>query len=279
MKSNKEVRENIGLFYKTLSGKISNGEIVVSSIVIAYYILFSIFPIIIIVGNILPLFHINTAPIAEYLRLVFPDQVSEFIMPIINSLLKSNSTGYISFGIIFAIWSFSSLVNAIRIGMTVILTTLMIIVFTAVALVFIFGQQVLEFLKPIFSFSVGEIQRILNYRYPVVFIIMMIAVFYLNYVLPNIKLKKRVIWPGALTTVFGWFVLSYLFSFYLHNFHISWENYGIVGTFIMFMLWLNLTALLLLFGTCINAAIVQMRVGKIPYSAGRLAEYIQKSRR
>ena len=108
---------------------------------------------------------------------------------------------------------------------------------------------------------------------------MMIAVFYLNYVLPNIKLKKRVIWPGALTTVFGWFVLSYLFSFYLHNFHISWENYGIVGTFIMFMLWLNLTALLLLFGTCINAAIVQMRVGKIPYSAGRLAEYIQKSRR
>ena len=303
MKSNKEVRENIGLFYKTLSGKISNGEIVVSSIVIAYYILFSIFPIIIIVGNILPLFHINTAPIAEYLRLVFPDQVSEFIMPIINSLLKSNSTGYISFGIIFAIWSFSSLVNAIRIGMnriygvhqaelkqkllivvwtrsiTVILTTLMIIVFTAVALVFIFGQQVLEFLKPIFSFSVGEIQRILNYRYPVVFIIMMIAVFYLNYVLPNIKLKKRVIWPGALTTVFGWFVLYYLFSFYLHNFHISWENYGIVGTFIMFMLWLNLTALLLLFGTCINAAIVQMRVGKIPYSAGRLAEYIQKSRR
>ena len=76
MKSNKEVRENIGLFYKTLSGKISNGEIVVSSIVIAYYILFSIFPIIIIVGNILPLFNINTAPIAEYLRLVFPDQVS-----------------------------------------------------------------------------------------------------------------------------------------------------------------------------------------------------------
>ena len=164
-------------------------------------------------------------------------------------------------------------------SITVILTTLMIIVFTAVALVFIFGQHVLEFLKPIFSFSVGEIQRILNYRYPVVFIIMMIAVFYLNYVLPNIKLKKRVIWPGALTTVFGWFVLSYLFSFYLHNFHISWENYGIVGTFIMFMLWLNLTALLLLFGTCINAAIVQMRVGKIPYSAGRLAEYIQKSRR
>ena len=64
----------------------------------------------------LPLFHIDTAPIAEYLNLVFPDQVSKFIMPIINSLLKTTSTGYISFGIVFAVWSLSNMVNAIRLG-------------------------------------------------------------------------------------------------------------------------------------------------------------------
>lgn len=93
----------IGQFISTLRTTLSQGEIFASSIIIAYYILFSIFPIIIIIGNVLPLFHIDTAPIAEYLNLVFPDQVSKFIMPIINSLLKTTSTGYISFGIVLSL--------------------------------------------------------------------------------------------------------------------------------------------------------------------------------
>ncbi|WP_333635707.1 YihY/virulence factor BrkB family protein [Lactobacillus acetotolerans] len=298
-----QIRARIGLFFKTLSEKFSKGEVLTSAIVIAYYVLFSVFPIIIIIGNILPLFHINTKPIAEYLNLIFPDRIAGFIMPIINSLLKSNSTGYISFGIVLALWSFSSLVNAIRIGMnrvygvhtvelkqkllvtlwtrsiTILLTTLMIIIFTLTSLIFIFGQQILEFLRPIFSFSVGEIEKVLSYRYPIVIVIMAITIYYLNYALPNIKLKKRVIWPGVITTVVGWLALSYLFSFYLHNFHISWENYGIIGTFIIFMLWLNISSILLLVGTCVNSTIIQMHVGKVQYSVGHLAEYIQRKRR
>lgn len=296
------MKDSFGHFYKCFSEVLSQGEIFQSSIVIAYYILFSIFPIIIIVGNVLPLFNIDTAPIADYLSLVFPDTVSKFIMPIINSLLKTNSTGYISFGIVIAIWSFSNLVNAIRIGMnrlygvhaielklsflsflwtrsfTVLLTALMIIVFTGISLAMIFGQQVLEFLRPIFSFSVGEIKRIFSYRYPVVILMMVVAVAYLNFVLPNIKLRKRIIWPGVGLTVLGWWALSFLFGFYLHNFPISWENYGIVGTFIIFMLWLNIISLLLLLGTSINATITRMRYGQLEYSSGRVASYIQQKR-
>ena len=106
-----------------------------------------------------------------------------------------------------------------------------------------------------------------------------LALWYLNYVLPNIKLKKRVIWPGVFVTVVGWLALSFLFSFYLHHFPITWENYGIVGTFIIFMLWLNIAAVLFLFGVGVNAAIVRNRVGQVEYSAGRIASYIQKKRR
>lgn len=295
-------REQAGSFYKKLSSVLAEGEIFQSSIVIAYYILFSIFPIIIIVGNVLPLFHINTEPIADYLDLIFPDQVSKYIMPIINTLLKNNSTGYISFGIILAIWSFSNMVNAIRIGMnrlygvhavelklsflnflwtrsfTILLTALMIIVFTAIALVMIFGQQVLEFLRPIMSISVGEIKKIFSYRYLVIILMMVVAVAYLNYVLPNIKLRKRIIWPGVIFTVLSWSALSYLFGFYLHHFPISWENYGIIGTFIIFMLWLNIISLLFLFGTSINAAITRIKYGDLEYSSGRIASYIQQKR-
>lgn len=295
-------KRRVALFNKTVSQKFSQGEVLTSAIAIAYYVLFSIFPLIIIIGNILPLFHINTAPIASYLKLIFPDRIAQFIMPIINSLLKSKSTGYISFGILLALWSVSSLVNAIRIGMnriygvrgtelhqkwqitvwtrsiTILLTNLMIMIFTLLSLTFIFGQEVLNFLRPIFSFSVGEIEKIFSYRYPVIIIILISALFYLNYFLPNIKLKKRVIWPGVFTTLIGWLILSWLFSFYLHNFHISWENYGIIGTFIIFMLWLNIGSILLLLGTCVNAAIVALQYGQVKYSVGHLAEYVQRKR-
>lgn len=298
----KEFRKKAVLFYELISSIWTKGEILQSGIVIAYYFLFSIFPIIIIVGNILPLFHIDTRPIADYLKLIFPNQVSDFIMPIINSLLKSKSTGYISFGILLALWSFSSLVNAIRIGMnklygvhsielnlsmlnflwtrtfTILLTALMIIVVTATTLSLIFGQQILDILRPIFSIQGRKILPIFDYKYPVIIVMLIIAVAYLNYVLPNIKIKKRVIWPGVIITVLSWFGLSYLFSFYLHHFPITWENYGIVGTFIIFMLWLDLSALMLLLGTSVNATIIRLKYGDLEYTAGKVASYIQKKR-
>ena len=265
-KKENQLKNKFVQFILTLRTTLSQGEIFDSSIIIAYYILFSIFPIIIIIGNVLPLFHIDTAPIAKYLNIVFPDQVSSFIMPIVNSLLKTTSTGYMSFGIVLAIWSFSNLVNAIRLGenrlygvhqielrlsiinfiwtrvITVVFTALMIIIFTFASIVLVFGQQVLNFLKPITNLPVEEISRVFSYRYPVVLLMMVLAVFYLNYVLPNIKLKKRVVWPGVFATVIGWLALSFSFSFYLHHFPITWENYGIAGTFIIFMLWLNIAA-------------------------------------
>ncbi|MGN1272098.1 MAG: YihY/virulence factor BrkB family protein [Lactobacillus sp.] len=303
MKDKNRLDSKLSQFFLTLRTILSQGEIFDSSIVIAYYILFSIFPIIIIIGNILPLFHIDTAPIANYMDLVFPDQVSKYIMPIVNSLLKTTSTGYMSFGIILALWSFSNLVNAIRLGenrlygvhqielrlsivnfiwtrmITILFTTLMIIIFTGASVVLVFGQQLLNFLGPIFQLPVKEINKIFSYRHPVVILMMILAIAYLNYVLPNIKLKKRVIWPGVFVTLIGWLALSFLFSFYLHHFPITWENYGIIGTFIIFMLWLNIAAILFLFGVGINAAIVRSREGELEYSAGRVASYIQTKRR
>jgi Predicted membrane protein len=65
----------------------------------------------------------------------------------------------------------------------------------------------------------------------------------------------------------------------LHHFPITWENYGIIGTFIIFMLWLNIAAILFLLGVGVNATIVRNREGELEYSAGRVASYIQDRRK
>lgn len=298
----KRIQHRLVKFFRALSVSISRGEINQGSIVIAYYALFSLFPMIIIVGNVLPLFHIDTTPIAQYLSVILPDKVAGFIMPIVDSLLKQHSNGYISFGVILAAWSVSGLVNAVRIGMNrvygvhdaeigqpfwytlinrgliILISSVMIFLFAIIVFAFAFGQQIIEFLAPIFNLQITGIERIFNYRWTVITIVMIIVVSYSYIILPNVSHKRRSIFPGVMTTVGSWLLLSYLFGLYFRNFKISWENYGVIGTLIMFMLWLNIGAMLLLVGAAVNAAIDDIRLGPSNYTGGRLNDYLKNRR-
>lgn len=290
-------------FIKGFTKAVSDGEITQHSIVIAYYILFSIFPIIIIVGNVLPLFRIDTKPIADYLSLILPSQVSQFVMPMIKTLLSKHSSGILSFGIIVAIWSLSSLINSIRISMnkiygihwqekrepwwnvilsrilTLLITAFLVFLWIVVTFVLTFGQQIVEFLAPIFSLHLDWIYKVESYKWPLIILMMVFVNLYLNYFLPNISGIKRVIVPGAILTTIGWGTLSYVFGLYLKFFGTRWQNYGIVGTFIVFMLWMNFIALIFLIGVCVNASLHTIKYGQARYTKSTVLSAIRRRRR
>lgn len=295
-----KLKRRFNHFALALSRVISQGEITQSSIIIAYYILFSIFPIIIIVGNVLPLFKIDTKPIADYLEIIFPSEVSTFVMPIINSLLKQHSSGFISFGIILAIWSFSSLINSVRMAMnriygvynkekerswlhtlfsrtiSFLITAIMVLAFALAIFALTFGRQIMEFLAPIFKFSLAGINKIESYRWPAIVLMMILIILYLYYTLPNIERNKRTIWPGVILTTISWIALSYFFGLYIKYFGTRWQNYGIVGSFIVFMLWLNIASLIFLFGSSINASIDLLKYGQASYRPNNFRLFLNK---
>lgn len=295
----KKEEQDFPTFWKKFTKIFSRGEITQNSIIIAYYVLLSIFPIIIIAGNLLPLLNIDTAPISRYLAVVFPSEVQSFIMPIINNLLKEPSGGFISFGILVAIWSFSRLINSIRIsmnkiygvrkieknksiwitmfnrGITFLSTAFMVFGLFLMVFAFAFGQQILEFLAPIFKFSLEPFYTVMSFRWPAILLLLLVVVAYINYFIPNVSMKKTYLWPGVLVTVAGWGLLSLGFSVYLHYFGKSFSNYGIVGTFIIFMLWLNLGSMLLLFGVVVNASLSQFKSDSFDYSSGRMMHFVE----
>jgi membrane protein len=160
-------------------------------------------------------------------------------------------------------------------GLTVITSALLIMIFMIVIVLFGFGDQAIRLLAPIFHFSLKGYFWIRRYRWPVVIAVLFLTALYLNWALPNISSRHRVLIPGTLTTVIGWLLLSTLFSIYLNNFSLTWENYGIIGTLIIFMLWLNLCAIILLFGTSCNAVLQQMRFGRVKYSVSALSDYLR----
>jgi membrane protein len=59
--------------------------------------------------------------------------------------------------------------------------------------------------------------------------------------------------PGAVTAIILWIILSVGFRVYLHFFDSYSKTYGSVGAIIVLLLWLYLTAMVILIGGIVNA--------------------------
>lgn len=82
-------------------------EIDLTSIAVAYYLLISIFPLLLIVVNILPYFRIPIAEFLEAIEGVLPESLYEMIAKVIRNVLTQPSSGLLSFSILSALWAFS----------------------------------------------------------------------------------------------------------------------------------------------------------------------------
>jgi membrane protein len=91
-------------------------------------------------------------------------------------------------------------------------------------------------------------------RWPLLVLGMLIAVAVVYRLGPD-RDDPKVRWVswGALTATVGWILASVLFSVYAANFGKYNETYGSLGAVIVLMLWLYLSALLVLIGSEINA--------------------------
>ena len=65
-------------------------------------------------------------------------------------------------------------------------------------------------------------------------------------------------------TLVGWMVVSAAFSFYVENFASYSVIYGTLGTVIVLMMWLNLTAVVLIMGAEINGVLASLRGRRTP---------------
>ena len=191
-------------FVKQLIHRFANANINDSAAVLSYYMLLSIFPIMLIAGNLIAFLHFNTNSVLSYVEPVLPEPVFQTLAPIIRSFLEQGSTGTLSLGIIVTIWSAGRAVSAFQRSINLaygidqpnaifsrffsfILIILAIVAIMVIAVLFSLSEWLGRYLKPWFNLSNQLTDFIGSLRWPFHLWLLLLVACYM--IVPSAKVK------------------------------------------------------------------------------------------
>lgn len=242
----------------------------------AFYFSFAIFPalyfLVSVFGIVLSSAEDLRGEIFNYLGRVMPFSAFDLVRKTVNEIAASSSGGKLTFGLIVTVWSASAGVDGVRTALnavydlterrswwrtkaTSIAITIVVSILVAIALSIVFyGWRLVQ----VAAASIGvEITSplILGAIQWISILLVMLFVFEVIYnLLPDFR-KFKWIWltPGSLVAIVLWLLLTTGFRVYLAYFDTYDKAYGSLGAVMILMLWLYLTALVVMIGGAINS--------------------------
>ncbi|MDO4174595.1 MAG: YihY/virulence factor BrkB family protein [Eubacteriales bacterium] len=247
---------------------------------LSYYLLFSIFPLLLVVSTLMSAMQISQVTLLRMLSLL-PGDIQRVISPIITRYL-GNTTPFMliwrifSFsilGIYFMSRTMSSLMHTVNriynipnrrggIGQLVfeVLTAaglIFAIVFSFV--LWILGRSIRNFLSNYMELP-AQLQWIWSYgRFIIAIGLMFLFILLLCYLCPNCIMRLREALPGAVFTIIAWVICTVLFSFYITNISQYDALYGSISAIMILMLWLYLTGIILILGFELNLILMKRK--------------------
>jgi membrane protein len=244
---------------------------------LAYQMLFSLFPFILFLIALIGFLHLPD--FFSWLRLqselVLPPQALEQVNPVIDQLQQSKG-GLLSVGIVIALWTASagvrlmmSAMNAAydvvegrpawkRFPLSIFYTIGIAGMLLIAAALMVLGPQVMGWIAAQVGLEDFIVTLWTIVRWPVVVILLMMAVALIYYVMPDVKQEFRFITPGSVLAVVVWILASVGFGLYVKTFADYNAMYGSIGAIIVLLLYFYISAAVLLLGAEMNAVIEHM---------------------
>ena len=266
-------------FIKEMYRRYVDDEVVAYGAEMAYYFLLSIFPFLIFIITLIGYMPIPTENILESLSFLLPNASYELIQENVEQILNNRNLKLMSFGFISTLWAAASGMGAairginkalcqkdtrpfwIAIPLSILFTMLIAALVILYFVLLIFGKQIgvwlVQVQLPNLTWQIWQIFRHLTA------IIMMILIFTILYrYSPCIKIRWRNAVPGAIFTTAGWLIISWLFAWYVNHFWNLSRIYGSIGGIIGLMVWLFISAQLIIMGGEVNAILIFHRHNK-----------------
>ncbi|KZF02776.1 MULTISPECIES: YhjD/YihY/BrkB family envelope integrity protein [Nocardiaceae] len=258
---------------------------------LTYYAVLSLFPAVLAIVSLLGVFGQGQATVDGVLQIVSdlgPSSAVETLREPITQLVSAPAAGFaLVTGVAGALWSASGYVGAfgramnrmyeVEEGRPVWKLRPVLLLVTVAALVLIALAAVMLAVSGPVAAAVGDAVGLGDTaltvwniaRWPVVLVIVVLAVALLYYATPNIQQPKfRWISSGAVVAIVVWVAATILFGFYVANFGSYNKTYGSLAGAIVFLLWLWITNLALLFGAELDSELERGR----QLQAGMVAE-------
>jgi len=89
----------------------------------------------------------------------------------------------------------------------------------------------------------------------------------LDQILPDVPRRFRFLTPGSVVAVAVWLIASWGFSFYVLHFGEYNKTYGAIGGAVVMLMWMWISAMVLLAGALINAVLEDLSRGRSPATA------------
>ena len=215
-------------------------------------------------------------PILQFLSNLMPQQAMDLILTVLSEVMIFEHGGEMAvIGLIVTIILSTNSVAVILKGLntaynvtetrnfvyTRILAFIMFVIFTLILFLsinlIIFGKIIITFAVNHLNLShIGSI-ALMTLRWPIAFLALYLMAFLSYYILPDLKgnekFKRASALPGSLFFCTFWLIGSWGFSVYVNNLKTYNFVYGIIGAFIVLMVWLYYTSILLLIGGEINS--------------------------
>lgn len=245
-------KKRLACFSELFQKNFKRANVSSTAIVIAYYTLVTIFPMVIFIGNILPLLRLEVDAVLPYLEMAMPRSIYTTLEPLITKFLQTGASGSVaSISGLVTLWATSRGINALKqafnqaydVGkdqgvVTQRILSFLIMIFIGVMLIiffviYSFGQLVLEHLTPLFELPADWLTTFSQLKWPTTVLGLFLIFIILYFLVPNAKVHLKYIWPGAVVATLGWMMLTQVFSIYVRYFARSFLSYGTLGTFIV----------------------------------------------
>lgn len=247
------------------------------SAALTYYLLFAIFPLLIFLNNLIGLLSFDIEGLLRELSTVIPRDVVDLIGQYLVYISRVSSRALLWFSLVFTIYFPFRAVNAlfmsvrkaydagmpsqfIRSQLRVLLYTILLIatmVFSVVSVTV--GRRALEFVSEYIYLSDAAIRlwSWLRFVFLGALLFAMIALLY-ALALDERNVRQGIL-PGVFVSLFAWIGLSLLFSLYVERAANYSVIYGSIGGIIVVLLWLYLTATMLIMGAEFNSVLLNIR--------------------
>jgi membrane protein len=256
----------------------------------SYYFVLSMFPFLIFLAAL-----VGTLPftgawngVLNWIVIYFPRQSQAMVLDIILSLTDGR-TGFLSLGLIGTAWAATNGLMCLMSALNVVygvketrrflhrlaLAFLMMLVL-AVLLLSTFGLLTAGgwFDRWVAARSMGLLSAPLLWRitrWIITIILMGMSIALFDYTMPNLRRPWRRTVPGAIFIVLGWLVSTAGFNLYAEYLGTFNKTYGVLGVFVILMVWIYLSSLIILAGAVINSQLRKMTAGNNAASGTRAA--------